>query len=372
MKVPYIDLAAEYREQEERIDAAVKAVLASGNYVLGENVAAFEEEFGSWLGGAAVAAVNSGTDAIYLVLKAMGIGPGDEVVTVSHTAVNTVLAVSKVGATPVLVDIEPETFCLDPGLLAGSLTVRTRAIIPVHLYGHPVDMDPVLEAAAERGIPVIEDCAQAHGALYRGRMVGTIGAAACFSFYPTKNLGAAGDAGAVASSDQGLVAKVRSLANCGQGEERYHNVYRGEVSRLDELQAAILRVKLEALDDATGRRRAAAALYRELLAGLDIALPLEREWARHVYHLFVARTRDRDGLLEHLRRAGVGAMVHYPVPVHRQPAYADSFDMALPETDRAVGEIISLPAYPGITPAQQEYVAGQIAAFLRGQAPAGS
>ena len=363
MRIPYIDLAAGYRELAKDIDAAVAGVLASGQYVLGENVSAFEEEFGQWLGGLGVAAVNSGTDAIYLALKALDIGPGDEVVTVSHTAVNTALAISKVGATPVLVDIDPVTYCLDPERLADAVSSRTRAVMPVHLYGHPADMDPVMALARQRGISVIEDCAQAHGARYRGRMAGTIGAAGCFSFYPTKNLGAAGDGGAVVSSDPELVVKVRSLANCGQGAQHYHNIYRGDVSRLDELQAAILRVKLKALKTATGRRRAAAEYYRELMGETRVVLPVEREWAQHVYHLFVIRSRHRDGLLKHLNKTGIGAKVHYPVPVHRLPAYSGEFTVDLPETDRAVSEVVSLPVYPEITAVQQETVAATVTEF---------
>lgn len=362
MEVPYVDLAAGYQTLKEEIDDAVQRVLAGGAYVLGESVTAFEEELGDWLGGVEVAGVGSGTDAIYLTLKALGIGPGDEVITVSHTAINTALAVSKTGAAPVLVDIDAETYCMDPAALEAACTERTRAVLPVHLYGQPAELGPVMEFAGRHGLAVVEDCAQAHGALYQGRVAGTIGTAGCFSFYPTKNLGACGDAGAVASRDSGLIARIRSLANCGQGDERYVNIYKGEVSRLDELQAAILRVKLRALDGWTEQRRAVAGFYRQALAGTPgVNLPVERDWAKHVYHLYVIRSERRDELQKQLAARGVRALVHYPVPVHRQPAYEEDMgDMALPVTEHIVGEILSLPCFPEITARQLEHVAGSI------------
>jgi dTDP-4-amino-4,6-dideoxygalactose transaminase len=364
MRVPYVDLAANYASLKAEIDAAVAKVLAGGSYVLGGNVSAFEEEFGAWLGNLDVATVNSGTDALYLALKALEVGPGHEVVTVSHTAVNTALAISKTGAEPVLVDVDPETFCMDPSLLSAAISDKTRAMIPVHLYGHPVDMDAVMEIADARGIPVVEDCAQAPGAQYRGRTVGTIGRLSCFSFYPTKNLGAAGDGGAVASGDSELVAKVRSLANCGQGEERYLNVLRGDVSRLDEMQAAVLRVKLKALDGWTGRRRHLASLYGDKLATAPVTVPLEKEWARHVYHLYVIKAEDRDGLREHLALEGVESLIHYPVPVHRQPAYAGMSGLSLPHTEAVADEILSLPLYPELADEQAAFVADVVVSYL--------
>jgi len=367
MDVPYVDLAAGYRSLKPEIDAAVAGVLESGSYVLGKNVRAFEDEFAAWLGTTATVAVGSGTDALYLTFKALEIGAGDEVITVSHTAVNTALAISEVGATPVLVDIDPGTFCMDPAALGGAFTDRTKAIVPVHLYGHPVDMDPVMEIARERDVPVIEDCAQAHGALYRGRMVGTMGLAGCFSFYPTKNLGACGDGGAVATGDARLAAQIRSLGNCGQGEERYQNIVRGDVSRLDELQAAILRVKLRALDGWTARRREVADFYAASLSDADVILPAEREWARHVYHLYVIRSRERDRLKEHLTAAGVQSLVHYPTPVHLQPAYADLGAAGLQETEKAVREILSLPVFPEITDGQLGKVAAAVNSFMKGR-----
>lgn len=365
MDVPYVDLAAGYKSLKPEIDEAVLRVLSSGACVLGENVHAFEQEFANWLGVAEVASVGSGTDALYLVLKALEIGPGDEVITVSHTAVNTVLAISKAGATPILVDIDPETYSLDPTGLAGAVNERTRAIIPVHLYGHPADMDAVMNFANEHRLAVIEDCAQAHGAEYRGTKVGTIGLAGCFSFYPTKNLGACGDGGAVSTNDLELAARIRSLGNCGQGEERYRNLYRGDVSRLDELQAAILRVKLAFLDRWTKSRRRVAAFYDQELGGAGLVLPVEKSWALHVYHLYVIRSNERDRLRDYLAAAGIQSLVHYPIPVHRQPAYAEMACGNLHVTDRVVGEILSLPVFPEITEQQLQWVVQAVGSFSR-------
>ncbi|MHB8793785.1 MAG: DegT/DnrJ/EryC1/StrS family aminotransferase [Thermoleophilia bacterium] len=367
MEVPYVDLAATYHGLKDEIDEAVAMVLEGGAYVLGENTEAFEEEFAAWAGARHAVGVGSGTDALYLALKALDIGPGDEVLTVSHTAVNTALAISKAGATPVFVDIEPGTFCMDPEQLEAARTERTRAVMPVHLYGHPVDMGRVLEFAGRNGLAVIEDCAQAHGAAFEGCTVGTMGAVGCFSFYPTKNLGACGDGGAVTTDDPELAEKIRSLGNCGQGSERYRNIYKGDVSRLDELQAAILRVKLRALDGWTECRRETAALYNRLLSdpGMvsGLVTPVEAEWARHVYHLYVIRSSERDRLREHLTGSGIQALVHYPAPVHLQPAFAGESHNPLPETEKAVAEILSLPVYPEISSAQVEYVAKTILDF---------
>ncbi|MDO8736742.1 MAG: DegT/DnrJ/EryC1/StrS family aminotransferase [Thermoleophilia bacterium] len=368
MDVPYVDLAASYSGLKQEIDSAVAEVLASGAYVLGKNVAGFEGEFAEWVGSRHAVTVGSGTDAIFLTLKALGVGAGDEVITVSHTAVNSALAISMAGATPVLVDIDPETFCLQTHALEAALSNSTRAIMPVHLYGHPVDMDPVLEFASANGLAVIEDCAQAHGAAYRGRNVGTMGRAGCFSFYPTKNLGACGDGGAVTTDDPELAARIHSLANCGQGEERYRNVYKGGVSRLDELQAAILRVKLRSLDSWTARRRQVAAVYVDGLADIDLILPVEKEWARHVYHLYVIRSERREELQGFLADRGIQTLVHYPVPVHMQPAYSEGARTvgALPVTVKAMDTILSLPCFPEITDEQLAAVVRAIGEFQSG------
>ncbi len=363
MDVPYVDLAAGYRGLKEEIDEAVLSVLASGAYVLGGNLAAFEDEFASWVGTSHAVGVGSGTDALYLTLKALAIGAGDEVITVSHTAVNTALSISKAGATPVFIDIEADTYCLDPAGLEAALSEKTKAVIPVHLYGHPVNMDPVLDFAEKHGLFVVEDCAQAHGAAFNGRSVGTMGVAGCFSFYPTKNLGACGDGGAVTTDDSDLAARIRSLSNCGQGSERYRNIYRGEVSRLDELQAAILRVKLKVLDHATERRRQVADYYRKNLNGV-LNLPVEKGWARHVYHLYVIRSPQRGELQAFLARCGVQTLVHYPVPAHLQPAYADAAAASLPVTGQAVHEILSIPIFPEISEAQLQAVVLALREFV--------
>lgn len=363
MDVPYVNLAAEQDKLKHDLERAICRVLASGSYVLGENVSAFEEEFGSWLGARQVVTVGSGTDAIYLALKALGVGAGHEVITVSHTAVNTALAISKTGAQPVFIDIEPETYCMDPAGLEAALSPRTRAVIPVHLYGQPVDLDHVLEFAGSKDLPVIEDCAQAHGAVYKGRTVGTIGAAGCFSFYPTKNLGACGDGGAVVTGNRDLADRIRSLANCGQGGERYLNIYKGDVSRLDELQAAILRVKLEKLDEYNSRRREIARIYFDELSNSGLILPRERDGSSHVYHLYVVRSERRDELKEFLAGEHIQAMVHYPIPAHMQPAYAGVSTPKLPVTEMVVKEILSLPVFPEIQERQLKHVAGSVLRF---------
>ena len=341
---------AQYETHKAAIDSAVRRVLESGRYILGEEVLAFEREFASYLGVAHAVGVGSGTEALHLALAACGIGEGDEVITVAHTAVATVAAIELAGATPVFIDIEPDFFTLDPSKLEAAITSRTKAIIPVHIYGQPADLDAITSVAARYGLRVIEDCAQAHGATYRDRRVGTYGDIACFSFYPTKNLGAIGDGGAVMTNDPELADKVRYLREYGWVERNVSTI-RGWNSRLDELQAAILRVKLQFLDADNDQRRRIADLYDDLLAESDLIVPLRRAEATHVFHLYVVRSGERDNLMTRLRGAGVGAMVHYPVPVHLQPAYAGRVPGSdnLPNTERAAKEILSLPIYPELT-----------------------
>jgi dTDP-4-amino-4,6-dideoxygalactose transaminase len=347
--LPFNDLKPLHRELAGELHEAVARTLASGWFVLGREVEAFEEAFARYHGGGSAAGVANGTDAIELSLRAAGVGPGDEVITVAHTAVPTVCAVERAGATPVLVDIDPETFTLDPRAAAAALTPRTRALLPVHLYGHPADLDPLLALAAANDLLVIEDCAQAHGARYRGRLVGTFGHLACFSFYPTKNLGACGDGGAVLTRDPALADRLRRLRNYGQ-TSRYRHAERGVNSRLDELQAAILSAKLPRLDAHNDCRRRLADLYRAHLDPAAVALPQARPGVRHVYHLYVVRSPQRDALRERLRQAGVDTQVHYPTPVHLQPAYADLGYRpgSLPHTERAAREVLSLPLYVGL------------------------
>ncbi len=346
MTIPFVDLRASYLELRDELDAAALEVLRSGWYVLGPQVRAFEEEFAAWLGLPDAAGVASGTDALLLALLACGIGPGDEVITPSHTAVATVAAIELAGARPVFADIRPDTFTLDPGSAAAAITPATRAIVAVHLYGQMADMDALAALANRHGLILVEDCAQAHGATSQGRLAGAVGDIACFSFYPTKNLGAAGDGGLVASARPALVERVRSLRQYGW-RERYISAESGLNSRLDELQAALLRVKLRRLDAWNLRRQALAGRYDELLTGTGVTTPAVTPGNRHVYHLYVVRSAQRDRLQAHLARCGIGTAIHYPVPVHQQPAYRHLAPAGgLPVTEHAAAEILSLPMYP--------------------------
>ena len=362
--IPLVDLKAAYHRLQAEIDAAVARVLASGWYILGPEVRAFESEFAAYLGVEHAVGVASGTDAVLLALRALGVGPGDEVITVAHTAVATVTAIELCGATPRLVDIDPVTYTLDPTHLAAAITPRTRAIVPVHLYGAPADLDAILAVARAHGLLVVEDCAQAHGARTQGRTVGTLGDAAAFSFYPTKNLGALGDGGAVATNRPEVAERLRLLRQYGW-RERYVSDVAGTNSRLDELQAAILRVRLGHLEAENEARRRLAARYDAALAGLPIALPAARPADCPVYHLYVIRAAARDALAEHLRARGIGTGVHYPVPVHRQPAYAHLGygPGSLPATEAAAAEVLSLPMYPDLTEGAVDTVAAAIRAY---------
>jgi dTDP-4-amino-4,6-dideoxygalactose transaminase len=363
MKIPFNDLKAHHAALATELEGAALRVLRSGWYILGPEVAAFEAEAAAWLGLAAanqVVGVNSGTDALHLALLAGGCGPGAEVITVAHTAVATVAAIVACGARPVLVDIEADTFTLDPARLAAALTPRTKAIIPVHLYGQPADLEPILTFAQQHGLLVIEDCAQAHGAHYAGRPVGAWGDLGCFSFYPTKNLGAAGDGGLVVSRHPALTDRVRSLREYGwQAGARYISQEHGLNSRLDELQAALLRVKLPHVQAWNDRRQALAARYDRLLAGSGIVTPRRVSNRSHVYHLYVIRHPRRDDLRAALQGAGIGALIHYPKPIHLQPAYTQLAQPgALPVTEQIAQEILSLPLYPEMTDAAVDEVAG--------------
>lgn len=365
IQIPLVDLRSQYRAIQPEIDDAIRRVIEGGQFILGPEVAAFEDSFAAYLGAAGAVGVASGTAALQLSLLACGVGPGDEVITASHTFIATAEAISHVGATPVFVDIDPSTYTLNPERVAEAVTPRTKALVPVHLYGHPADMDALLAIAERRGLRVVEDAAQAHGAVYRGRRCGTIGDLAAFSFYPGKNLGAYGDGGAATGQRVDLLARVRKLRDHGRTTKYEHDEI-GFGERLDALQAAILRVKLTRLEAWTEARRLVAARYRELLAGTPLGLPVERHEARHVYHLFVVRSERRDALAESLKRAGIGVGVHYPLPLHRQPAYRDlgGKAVALPETDRAAAEVLSLPIFPEMSDEQIEYVAAHVEAFF--------
>jgi dTDP-3-amino-3,4,6-trideoxy-alpha-D-glucose transaminase len=345
--IPFNDLKPLTGSFGRELEEAALRVLRSGWYILGPELEAFETGFAVWHGVAHAVGVANGTDAIELALRALGVGRGDEVITVSHTAVATVCAVERTGATPVLVDVDEATFTMDPAAAAAAVTPRTRAIVPVHLYGQPADMDALVELASRHGLALVEDCAQAHGARLGGRLVGTFGHLAAFSFYPTKNLGALGDAGAVITNDARLAGELRSLRHYGQ-TERYRHETRGVNSRLDEMQAALLRVKLARLDEHNAVRRRLAGRYA---AGLKaVAPPAVRLGAEHAFHLYVVRHPCRDALMAALAERGIGTLIHYPIPVHRQAAYADLgyAPGRLPVTERIAGEILSLPLYVGL------------------------
>lgn len=346
--IPTSSPLAAYQAQRDDIRARVLSVLEGGNYVLGPEVESFERSFAAYCQAAYGIGVNSGTDALILTLRALDIGPGDDVVTVSHTALATVAAVLAVGATPVLVDVDPIYYTLDPVVLDDAITVKTKAIVPVHLYGQPADMDSILEVAARHGVPVIEDCAQATGAIYKGRRVGSIGDAGCFSFYPTKNLGAVGDGGMVVTNSQKISDRVRRIRQYGWDERRETDRL-GINSRLDEIQAAVLSAKLPLLDSNNERRGAIARRYNAAFARLPVAPPLQRPETVHVYHLYVLSCNDRDGLRRHLMDNQVLAGIHYPVAAHRHGAYASRVSLSatgLETTDSLVDRIVSLPIYP--------------------------
>ena len=350
MNVPFLDLSAPWHELHDELDAAWRRVMDSGWYILGKEVAAFEEEFAAYCGVRHCIGVGNGLDALHLILRGYGIGQGDEVIVPSNTYIATWLAVTYAGATPVPVEPDEATFNLDPARIEAALTPRTRAIMPVHLYGQPADMDPITAVARRHGLKVVEDAAQAHGARYRGRRCGGLGNAAGFSFYPGKNLGAVGDGGAITTDDDELAHRVRMLRNYGSSR-KYVNEVAGYNSRLDELQAALLRVKLAWLDDWNGRRRVVAARYLEKLEGAGITLPFVPEWAEPVWHLFVVRCPDRDVVSAKLDRCGIGWLVHYPIPPHLQGAYRDlgHGEGRYPIAEQLAREILSLPLGPHLS-----------------------
>ena len=362
--IPQANPHAQYASHRAEIDQAIARVLDQGRYILGEEAAAFEREFAAYIGVHFGIGVGSGTEALHLALRACGIGPGDEVITVSHTAVATVSAIELCGARPVLVDIDPRSFTLDPDRLEAAITPATRAIIPVHLYGQSADLEPILSLARQHGVRVIEDCAQAHGAMYRGRRAGAWGDIACFSFYPTKNLGAIGDGGFVATEDAQLAENARLLREYGW-RERYVSDMAGWNTRLDELQAAVLRVKLRTLDADNTRRRHLAALYDELLTASSVALPQAMSYGEHVYHLYVVQSARRDELQAFLKGRDIGTLVHYPLPVHLQPAYRGRLgDVgSLPETERVANQVLSLPMFPELSEIEVQQVAEAIREF---------
>jgi dTDP-4-amino-4,6-dideoxygalactose transaminase len=370
--IPQTDPRAGYRACRAEIEAAIARVLEGGAYILGGAVEAFESAFAEFIGVAHAVGVASGTDAIELALRGCGIGTGDLVFTVSHTAVATVAAIERSGATPVLVDVEPGTYTMAPRELARVLQIphrgRPAAVLPVHIYGQPAELSAIVEIALAHGLRLIEDCAQSHGALYRGRPTGAFGDVGCFSFYPTKNLGALGDAGMVVTNDPDLAASMRELREYGW-RERFVSARPGINSRLDAIQAAILEVRLGFLAADNGRRQAIAEWYDAGLAGLPLTLPARREGASHVFHQYVIRLAERDRLRAHLRAAGIGTGVHYPVPVHEQPAYRGRLaegPSGLGVTERAAPQILSLPIYPQLLKQAVDRIIEEIRAFFAG------
>lgn len=363
--IPFVDLKAHVAALRAELDAALARVLDSGWFILGPENQAFERELAAALGAREAVAVANGTEAIQLALEALGVGVGDEVITSPLSAAFTALAVARTGATPVFADLDPATLNVAPEAVRAVLTPRTRALLPVHLYGHPADLDPLLALARERGLPLIEDACQAHGARYKGRTVGAISGLGALSFYPTKNLGAFGDGGAILVNDPAQAATLRRLRNGGQSD-RYRHELAGINSRLDEMQAAILRVKLRHLEAWGARRRALASIYLRELEGCGVELPVEQPYAQAVYHLFVVRHPRRDRLMRALEERGIGTLIHYPIPLHLQPCFAHlgAKQGDFPVAERAAAEIFSLPLYPELSDDQVRTVAGAVRASV--------
>lgn len=366
MNVPFVDLKAQYRTIAEEVNEGIGRVLESTDFILGKDVELFEQEFADYCGARFGVSVDNGTSALELALRACGIGDGDEVITVANTFIATASAIAFTGARPVLVDIDPHTYNIEVGDIEQAITDRTKAIMPVHLYGQPADMDPIMELARARGLIVIEDACQAHGALYKGKRVGSIGDAGCFSFYPAKNLGGYGDGGILVTNNENIANRVKMLRNYGQ-KEKYHHLFIAYNRRLDTLQAAVLRVKLRRLDEWNQARRRNAQLYSQLLANTDVVTPMEASYARHVYHLYIVRAQDRESLREYLQSRGVSTGIHYPIPIHLQEVYRYlGYQRGdFPITEGYAKEIFSLPMYPELTEEQIQYVVQAINDFER-------
>jgi dTDP-4-amino-4,6-dideoxygalactose transaminase len=364
MKVPFVDLPAQHRDLNDELMQAIQRVMARADFALGEDVARFEEEFAAFCGARHAVGLDSGLSALELSLRAFGIGPGDEVILPAHTFIATAAAVTFAGARPVLVDVDPLTYNLDVAQIEAAVTPRTRAILPVHLYGLPAEMDAIRRLAEAHGLVVVEDACQAHGADYKGRRVGSLGHAAAFSFYPSKNLGACGDGGMLVTNDPQVAEQVRAMRNCGQ-RVKYRHELPPFNHRLDTLQAAILRVKLGRLAAWNEARRRTAALYTQQLAGSGVTTPAGSPDSTHVYHVYAVRTPQRDALQAHLRERGIGTAIHYPTPIHRQPFYEqDGFQPGqFPVAERVCDEVLSLPMFPEMTEKQARYVAAQILEF---------
>jgi dTDP-4-amino-4,6-dideoxygalactose transaminase len=367
MKVPFLDLKAQYNVLRAEINAAIQEVLERTAFAGGPFVAKFEEEFAAFCESKHAVGVGNGTDALWLVMLARGIGPGDEVITVPNTFIATAEAISLCGAKPVFVDVDARTYTMDPDALKRAITPRTKAVIPVHLFGQTADMDPILAIANERGLMVIEDACQAHGARYKGRMAGSMGNAGCFSFYPGKNLGAYGEAGAVVTNDQELADKIKILREHGQPKKYIHSVI-GWNARMDGIQGAVLSVKLKYLEAANEARRANARLYGDLLAGVgQVVLPVEASYAKHVYHIFAIRSKKRDDLISRLAAKDIACGIHYPVPLHLQEAYASLGIRkgAFKAAEESAQEFVSLPMFPELTREQITTVCDELKSVLK-------
>lgn len=366
MNIPFVDLKSQYHAIADDVHQAIAGVLENTDFILGRAVDQFEEEFAAYCETTYAIGVDSGYSALELIVRAYDIGPGDEVITAANTFIATVLAISNTGATPVLVDADPATYNIDPTKIEAAITSRTKAIMPVHLYGQPVEMDPILEIARKFDLKVIEDAAQGHGGRYKGRAVGSLGDAAGFSFYPGKNLGAYGDGGAVTTNDPVLADKIRLLRNLGQ-RTKYNHEIKGFNRRLDTMQAAILRVKLPHLDQWNTERRRVAAAYTNGLQGLPIVTPACPSYIEPVYHLYIVQVEDRDALQKQLNDAGIATGLHYPKPIHLQPAYQELGYQpgAFPVAENLAGQILSLPIFAELTNEAVTYITEQIRAFWK-------
>ncbi|MCC7451119.1 MAG: DegT/DnrJ/EryC1/StrS family aminotransferase [Anaerolineae bacterium] len=364
MNVPFVDLQAQHRPIMDEINRAIQHVIENAHFVLGEDVAAFESEFAAYCGTQYAIGVDSGLSGLELALRAYGVGAGDEVIVPANTFIATAAAVTFTGAKPVLVDIRPDTYNIDPDQIEAAITPRTKAIIPVHLYGIPADMDAIMAIAHRHNLIVIEDACQAHGAYYKGRRAGSMGHAAAFSFYPAKNLGATGDAGIVVTNDAPIANQIKAMRNCGQREKYYHITLPAN-HRLDTIQAAVLRIKLKHLDSWNTARQQHAAMFNELLRDSSVITPATPAGTQPVWHLYVIRTADRDELKDHLAKRGIGTGIHYPVPIHLQPYYETLGYRAgdFPVTERCAGQILSLPMFAELTPEAVAYVADAIKQF---------
>jgi dTDP-4-amino-4,6-dideoxygalactose transaminase len=363
--IPFVDLKSQYASVKDEVDAAIGAVLESCEFTLGSEVAAFEREFARYCQAQHGVGVNTGSSALHLALLAAGVGPGDEVITVPFTFVATVAAICYTGATPVFADIDPDSYTIDTRRIEDAITERTKAILPVHLYGQPADMDPIMDIARRRGLVVIEDAAQAHGAEYKGRRAGSIGDMGCFSFYPGKNLGAYGEGGMVTTDDAGYARKIRMLRDWG-AERKYEHVLKGYNFRLEGIQGAVLRVKLRRLEAWTRARRAAADRYEEMLVRAGIPTPRARPEVRHVWHIYAIRTPRRAQWQRALHEQGIQTGIHYPTPVHLLPAYEDLGYRKgqFPRSEQAASEVLSLPMFAEMSPAQSEQVCAALAKLV--------